>query len=162
MLCSVSLQPRSLRFRNKILRKVIVEKASDKRALNLVPLKCSKIIAFPSTTALYCVVLRHCSIFSTLPALWAKDRRKKTCTSEMFAKKLGTLTKIILKTLCSVRQFCWQFQNTVHHFLFPLFLVYFWVAFAAQFIEPLKAVKALHRGWYTWKVDAIIAFVVKA
>ena len=61
-----------------------------------------KIIAFSSTDTSYWFVLRHCSIFPTLPALWAEDRRKLSCVSEMFARKLANLTKIILKTLRSV------------------------------------------------------------
>ena len=59
------------------------------------------IVVIPSTTASYYVVLRRCSIFPTLPALQAKDRRKSPCTLKMFALKLANLTKIILKTLCS-------------------------------------------------------------
>ena len=62
----------------------------------------SEIVAFPPSTASYCVVLRCCKIFPTLPALRKKDRRKLPCVSEMFARKLANLTKIILKTLRSV------------------------------------------------------------
>ena len=59
-------------------------------------------VAFPSITISYCVVLRRCSIFPTLPLLRAKAHRKSPYASKMFAPKLANLTKIISKTLCSV------------------------------------------------------------
>ena len=47
-------------------------------------------------------VLRCCRIFPTQPAFQAKAQRKLPRASEMFARKLANLTKIILKTLfCS-------------------------------------------------------------
>ena len=57
------------------------------------------IVVFSSIATSFCVVLCRCSIFPTLLALRAKDRRKLSCVSEMFALKLANLTKIILKTL---------------------------------------------------------------
>ena len=44
-------------------------------------------------------VLRRCRIFPTQPAFQAKAQRKLPRASEMFARKLANLTKIILKTL---------------------------------------------------------------
>ena len=55
-------------------------------------------------------MLRHSSIFLTLPALQAKDRRKSPCASKMIAMKLANLTKIFLKTLRSVGH---KYQNGV-------------------------------------------------
>ena len=46
MLCSVGLWPSSLRFRKIIFPKVIYEKASDTRALDLVPLDPQKMSNF--------------------------------------------------------------------------------------------------------------------
>ena len=95
----------------------------------------SEIIVFPSTDESYCVVLRCFSIFPTLPGLQAKDRRKSTCVSEMFALKLGNLTKIILKTLWSVRHFlvlnfCAIFDAFVIIRISHFFLTSFWVQFS--------------------------------
>ena len=91
MLCSFSLRPPSLDFRKIIFLNGILEKISY---------KCSSDFALIKNCRFsYYVVLRHWSIFPTLPAQRAKDRRKSPCASEMFALKLANLTKIILKTL---------------------------------------------------------------
>ena len=65
------------------------DKASCKHLPDLALLDPQKLSCFSSTDESYCVVLRCFSIFPTLPGLQAKDRRKSTCVSEMFALKLG-------------------------------------------------------------------------
>ena len=98
MLCSFSLRPPSLDFRKIIFLNGILEKISYKCSSDFALIK-NRRFSFP--TASYCVVLRHWSIFPTLPMLRAKDMRKSPYASEMFALKLANLTKIISKTLCS-------------------------------------------------------------
>ena len=104
MLCSVSLQPCSLRFRKMIVRKVIIEKASDNCALDLALLDLWKLTVFlqPMHRILLCCAITASFLQSYNTCAPSTRPEKSPSVSEMFVLKLANLTKIILKTLSSV------------------------------------------------------------